>query len=327
MALAKAVIESPNMAMAAAEGYANSIVNQYSGWATTLMKVVEEKELYTIIGEKKYLEFEAWQLIGTFDRACADTNDVTPVERGGEIVAYICHANILKDGVRVGGASQMCGLDAFPCRGKEGSAKDNAAISAAQTWAASKAFKMLYSAVAVLGGYGAATAEEMRRAQEEAPDQSQHYCTEHKAGWFKRGKMRHFAHPIGDTKEWCNEPIVILADGTVPTAKPATTPGFCYGHQIKLGRHPTEGMVHRLQDGSWCHGVAATPREAAPQEAEAVPQFADTPLGQLQRDVYDAEIEWETFETTILHMTWPEWVKLGGDVGRARQAWTDGTIE
>jgi len=32
-----------------------------------------------------------------------------------------------------------------------------------------------------------------------------HYCTLHKTVFFKRGKMKGYAHPIGDTGEWCNE--------------------------------------------------------------------------------------------------------------------------
>ena len=206
-----------SITVAEAEAHANNIVNEYAGWAKVLIRVVEEKRLYAVISDKKYLEFEAWQLIGTFDHAKADTDDVAPIEREGEIVGYICHAKVIKDGIRIGGATQMCGLDAFPCRGKEGSAKDNAAISAAQTWAASKAFKMLYSAVAVLGGFGAATAEEMRRMEEEGPDKTQHWCEAHQTNWFKRGKMRNFAHPIGDTKEWCNEPSTIVQ--TIPTVE------------------------------------------------------------------------------------------------------------
>ena len=40
---------------------------------------------------------------------------------------------------------------------------------------------------------------------------AEHWCKEHKQPFFKRGKMKNFAHPItGDdgepTGEWCNEP-------------------------------------------------------------------------------------------------------------------------
>ena len=37
-----------------------------------------------------------------------------------------------------------------------------------------------------------------------------HWCSEHKTVWFKKGKMRGFAHPLVDenaqTVGWCNEP-------------------------------------------------------------------------------------------------------------------------
>lgn len=40
---------------------------------------------------------------------------------------------------------------------------------------------------------------------------AEHWCKEHKKPWFKKGKMRGYAHPIVDeegesTGEWCNEP-------------------------------------------------------------------------------------------------------------------------
>ncbi len=36
-------------------------------------------------------------------------------------------------------------------------------------------------------------------------DQKTHWCAEHKTAFFMRGKMKSFAHPIGDTGEWCHE--------------------------------------------------------------------------------------------------------------------------
>ena len=136
------------MSSAEAEQSANDVINLYSGWATALMRVVETKKLYKQIRDKKFLYFEAWQIIGTFDKAWADTSDVVPIERAGEITGYLCRAKILKGGMVVGGASQLCGLDASVCAGKTGSDQHRSAMSAAQTWAASKAFRMLYSSVA-----------------------------------------------------------------------------------------------------------------------------------------------------------------------------------
>lgn len=189
--------------MAHPQEAAQAIVDTYAAWSNVLMRVVNDKGLFTMVGDKKYLQFEAWQLIATFDHAGIDTSDVRPIEDAGEIVGYICHAKVVKDGIVVAAGSGMCGLDSFPTRGKQGFDKHRAAMSAAQTWAGSKAGRMKYSAVAVMGGFGAATAEEMREAV--VVDTSEHYCRKHNANWFKKGKMRGYAHPIGDTKEWCNE--------------------------------------------------------------------------------------------------------------------------
>ena len=35
---------------------------------------------------------------------------------------------------------------------------------------------------------------------------SEYYCKEHQILYFKKGKMKGYAHPIGNTGEWCNMP-------------------------------------------------------------------------------------------------------------------------
>ena len=222
-ALATVTVNLKPITVEESQTYAQSIIDEYAGWATILMRVVESKHLYAIIGTKKYLEFDAWQLIGTFDHAYADTKDVESIREGGQIIGYICRAKIIKDGAVKGAATQMCGLDSYPCRGKEGSAQHNAAISAAQTWAASKAFRMIYSAVAVLGGYAAATADEMRYVEADAPNKTEHWCETHQTNWFKRGKMRNYAHPVEGSGEWCNEPVVIKTPA-VPSGNVTPSP-------------------------------------------------------------------------------------------------------
>jgi len=49
------------------------------------------------------------------------------------------------------------------------------------------------------------TEKPVDRARTE-PDKSEHWCSEHKTKFFKSTKMKSFAHPIGDTGEWCHEP-------------------------------------------------------------------------------------------------------------------------
>ena len=35
---------------------------------------------------------------------------------------------------------------------------------------------------------------------------AENWCSEHNVAFFKKGGMRGYAHPIGDTGKWCNKP-------------------------------------------------------------------------------------------------------------------------
>lgn len=41
--------------------------------------------------------------------------------------------------------------------------------------------------------------------QQTAIPPTEHWCKEHNTAFFMRGKMKSYAHPIGDTGEWCHE--------------------------------------------------------------------------------------------------------------------------
>jgi hypothetical protein len=173
---------------------------------------------------KKYLQVEAWQVIGSFDNVHAQTDWVRPVEHDGEVVAYEARVNLIStvDGSIRGGAQMSCGIDEFVTRGKQGWGKTTAAESMAQTRAESKAFRMCYSAVALLAGFQPTPAEEMDGSPKPSargvatphkgqPSHDSYFCMEHDAAWFQRGRMRGFAHPIKDaegneTRQWCNMP-------------------------------------------------------------------------------------------------------------------------
>ena len=131
-------------------------------WSSRLMEIVEQCDMRTIIGDKKYLEVEGWQLIGEF----ANVRDVIEWTRpwivDNELKGYEARCNIVNEmGEVITSGESSCGFDAFPCRGKEGSEKDKAARSAAQTWAISRAYRNRYGYVAKLAGYEAVPAEEM----------------------------------------------------------------------------------------------------------------------------------------------------------------------
>ena len=92
---------------------------------------------------------------------------------------------------------------------------------------------------------------------------------------------------------------------------------------------------HILEDGTSCLGETPTtePEQAVsgqqpavssdddPPGARRIPDFGDTPLGNFQRELAKEGTEWGFFENAVLHMPWPEWVKLGGTVDSARTQW------
>ena len=182
-----------------------AIINRAQEQARQLMAVVDAQRLYEIIEGKKYLRVEGWEIILAFNGVHAETEYVKEIIKDGEIIGYEAKVNLLRRGVIVGSAIMTCGLDEFPCRGKEGQAKHKAAISAAQTWALSKAARLNFSWVAVLAGYQPTPAEEMLRENEEVfLDSNKEYltiCPKHKKKWF-RDKFSKLCHKEGN--EWCN---------------------------------------------------------------------------------------------------------------------------
>ena len=161
-----AVLDSAVAAMSPKE-----VVAQNKERADALIQVVNQTESYQRIGGKNYLMVEAWQLIGRFDSATAITAWSRPLVEDGEEIGQEARVEIWKHGEVVGGAEMACGYDEFVCRGKEGVSKKNAAKSMAQTRATSKAFRMVYSFVAVLAGYQPTPAEEMSLEPPQRPVQ------------------------------------------------------------------------------------------------------------------------------------------------------------
>ena len=201
--------------------------------AKVLIEVVHEQGLYTEIGRgptaKKYLLAEAWQTICTFNNAHPVTEWVKAIEHNGETVAWQARVELYKDGQIISSGEMVCGLEEFPCRGKEGFAKERAAQSAAQTWAMAKAARMKFAWVAVLGGYAPTPAEEMIVDPPQAmpPDMEasvkgytaqgteDNMCPIHNQEWFQSANMRKMgrpmAHPVASSNTWCTRDEVMEA--------------------------------------------------------------------------------------------------------------------
>jgi len=189
---------------------AEDIIQHASKWATALSRIVEERQLFKLISGRKHLLAEAWQTIVALDQAYPDVVFCDPIKEGTEIVGYVAKVNIMKQGEVVASGIMPCGLEEFPCRGKTGFAAHRAAMSSAQTWAGEKAARSKYAWVVTLSGYAATPADEMPQEHGDEPpgppaDPSM-FCQEHKTIWFKKGRMKQYAHPL-DSGEWCNKPV------------------------------------------------------------------------------------------------------------------------
>lgn len=212
------------------------VVENATTQAKLLMDIVEKTHCYQTISGKKYLQVEAWQTIGAFNRVHAITEALYPIMREGEVVGYDAKVNLINlSGMVVGSAVMPCYFTENACKGKDGDAKDKASKSAAQTFAESKAYRMNYSYVAILAGYEPTPAEEMTGdAPDDKPAKLEHWCEIHKMKWFKSAKMSRYAHPYEENgeKKWCNEPT--------PQAQNATSSPVVTKEAIKTDKPTTK---------------------------------------------------------------------------------------
>lgn len=183
----------------------SEVVETATVQAKLLMNIVEQTKCYQEISGKRYLQVEAWETIGAFNRTHAETENIAPIVKDDKTIGYQARVQLWKDGIVVGGAIMPCYFTENCCKGKEGDAKHKACMSAAQTFATSKAYRMNFSYVAILAGFQPLPAEEI--TDDMKPDKNQHWCKDHDIAFFKRGKMKSYAHPIEGTEpvEWCHE--------------------------------------------------------------------------------------------------------------------------
>ena len=134
--------------------------------ARQLMDIVQKTKCYKDIRGRKYLQVEAWETIGAFNRIHAETKEVTRILKDGEVIGYTAHVILVRDGEVVGGAIMPAYFTDNCCKGKVGDEKHKACMSAAQTFATSKAYRMNFSYIAILAGYEPLPAEEVAEEDE-----------------------------------------------------------------------------------------------------------------------------------------------------------------
>ena len=193
-------------------------VAQFTEWADALMGVVESRKLYIDPKRtgKKYLMVEAWELIGAFAGLRAEVESVEPQRsEDGTIMAYKAKVVLVNIKTREigGGGIALCGMDESVVQGqKTNGAKHNACMSMAQTRATSKAYRMNYSHVVVLGGYQPTPAEEMVDLKEETEsevtvnEEAEHWCKIHgvKMYWSDNQKASGFPPSHREGNGYCS---------------------------------------------------------------------------------------------------------------------------
>lgn len=203
--------------------------------AKTLVNVVSQKKKPVIMNGEQYLEYEDWQTLGQFYGVTVITGDAVPVEidgvKGAKANAKLV---LMRTGEIIGGAEAYCMRDEekwntrpkYEYRdGEKVKVSDEPVpwfqlASMAQTRAGAKAFRNRLAWVAVLGGYRPTPAEEMT-GEEVQHDQSVHWCKKHNTAFFKKGKMKAYAHPVaGQEGVWCSEPV----DKSEPVEAPEPEP-------------------------------------------------------------------------------------------------------
>ena len=137
--------------------------------ANFLMKLVRNpagRGKYVMkIGGNEFLRYEAWVVIARFNHCHPIVEWTKPILDGsGETVAYEARANVVRTSNEqiVSTAEAMCGLEENVARSRGSKyAKHNAARSMAQTRAAAKALRMIFSYVVVMEGFSPNVAEEI----------------------------------------------------------------------------------------------------------------------------------------------------------------------
>ncbi len=141
----------------------SELVKEAAEIATVLGKIIDDKCLFTTIKGRKHVHVEGWTTLGAM-------LGIVPIEESSVELpdgSYEGKVKLVRvrDGVQLGGASALCGMDE-----ETWSVRDRyARKSMATTRATGKAFRLGYSWIMVLAGYEPTPFEEMPLERKEKP--------------------------------------------------------------------------------------------------------------------------------------------------------------
>jgi hypothetical protein len=151
------LIERPANLGVLALGGPGAVLEKASEIATQLARIIDDKKLFVAIKGKRFVYCEGWTTLGAMlGVTCKEVATVESTTKPGEFIATV-EAIRTSDGAVIGGASASCGPDE-----KDWSSRSRQARrSMAQTRAAGKAMRILFSWVMNLAGYEVCPFEEI----------------------------------------------------------------------------------------------------------------------------------------------------------------------
>ena len=284
--------------------------------AKTFVDIVEQQELFTMIGPSKHLNHEAWETIAAGYGLTAAVDSTTyhwkkdsEEDNGDELFMVEAHAVVLdREGTIRGGAVASCGRDEPNWATKP----VHQVASMAGTRASAKALRLMLSWVVEIAGYEPTPSEEIVDKKPRA----------------ERGKAATTPKKTGNRAESPNAGV------SRPQAAPTSDDyGSCPIHNVPWRQNSNDRgtwLSHKDGDG-WCNETAVrrqmAERSDLPEEPEdsGLPEFTSAVIDVNGEVVPDDEpidlpgilsflgISQEELEKDILSMPWNEFTRLAGD--------------
>jgi len=281
--------------------------------AKTFVDIVEQQELFTMIGPSKHLNHEAWETIAAGYGLTAAVDSTTyhwkkdsDEDNGDELFMVEAHAVVLdRDGTIRGGAVASCGRDEPNWATKP----IHQVASMAGTRASAKALRLMLSWVVEIAGYEPTPSEEIVDKKPRA----------------ERGKAAATPRNTSNRTESRN------AGSSRQQAAPTSDDhGICPIHDVPWRQNTNDRgtwLSHKDGDG-WCNESAVrrqmVERSDLPEDV-GLPEFTSAVIDVNGEIVPDDEpidlpgvlsflgISQEELEKDILSMPWEEFLRLAGE--------------
>jgi hypothetical protein len=150
-----AIVLKENFTLGAIQVAPEHVIHRAMVIAKSLVDIVEDRKLYSLISGKKHVRVEGWNTLGAMLGVLPRERSVIEHE-SGDFEATVDLVRI-SDGMVIGSGSALVGMDEKTWQGRNRFARRSMAV----TRATGKAFRIGFSWIMALAGYEVTPAEEM----------------------------------------------------------------------------------------------------------------------------------------------------------------------